>query len=53
MSNNGRKYRTANPQYAEAMRQLRRSNAAQSYDTRPHRQRTRQAERAAAISDLG
>lgn len=51
MSNNSRQCRTANPQYAEAMRQLRRSNAAQPYDTRPHRQRTRQAVQAAAIRD--
>lgn len=41
----------ANPEYIEAMRELRRSNAARPQDSRPHRLRTRQATRRAAIRE--
>lgn len=39
----------ANPEYAEGMRQLRRSNAAGSHDNRPRRERSRADAKRAAI----
>jgi hypothetical protein len=39
----------ANPEYAEGMRQLRRSNAAGSHDNRPKRERSRADAKRAAI----
>ena len=41
--------RTANPQLAQAMREIRRSNAAQPMDNRPKRERSRDAAKRAAI----
>lgn len=44
--------RSANPAYAEGMRQLRRSNAAGIHaDKRTRRRRTRSAQRSAAIRE--
>jgi len=40
---------TANPEYIAAMRELRRSNASGSHDSRPKRERSRGASRAAEI----
>ncbi len=40
-----------NPALAQAMREKRRSNAAGSHDSRPHRQRSRSARRAVAIKE--
>lgn len=40
---------TANPAYAEGMRELRRSNAAGSHDSRPARERSRSDAKRAAI----
>lgn len=45
-------YRSANPAYAEGMRQIRRSNAAGTHeDKRTRRRRTRSSAQAAAIKD--
>lgn len=41
--------RTANPAYAEGMRQIRRSNAAVPMDNRPKRERSRRDAKRAAI----
>ncbi|MBT1162778.1 hypothetical protein [Bifidobacterium sp. SO1] len=43
--------KTANPAYIEAMRGLRRSNAATPHDPRPNRQRTRMDRKRNAIHD--
>lgn len=44
------KYRApANPEMAQAMREIRRSNAAGSHDPRPNRERSRHAAKRAAI----
>lgn len=43
--------RTANPEYAKAMRELRRSNATTPHDPRPSRLRTRADIRRNAIND--
>ena len=40
-----------NKPYIEAMRELRRSNAAGTHDTRPHRQRTRSNAKRQAIKN--
>lgn len=42
---------TANPEYIRAMRGLRRSNAAQPHDPRPHRRRTRATRLRAALNE--
>jgi hypothetical protein len=42
---------TENKAYIEAMRELRRSNAATAHDNRPNRQRTRGAVKAYAIGE--
>ncbi|MGO1851645.1 hypothetical protein [Microbacterium sp.] len=47
----GKTARTANPELAAAMRELRRSNAARPHDSRPHRRRSRQDAKRAAIRD--
>lgn len=44
-----RQHKVANPEYAEGMRQLRRSNAAGSHDNRPRRERSRADAKRAAI----
>ena len=45
-------HRSANPAYAEGMRQIRRSNAAGTHaDKRTRRRRTRHADRSAAIRE--
>lgn len=41
----------ANPEYIHAMRELRKSNATQPYDSRPHRQRTRAMRKQAALRE--
>lgn len=46
-----RYHHSANPAYIEAMRGLRRSNAARPHDPRPHRQRTRADRDRAALRD--
>lgn len=43
--------KTANPDLAAAMQELRRSSATSPHDTRPNRQRTRQDAKKASIKD--
>jgi hypothetical protein len=50
MDKNNRKHTpVANPEYAQAMRELRRSGAAGTHDNRPKRERSRQDSKRAAI----
>ena len=51
MAKNKKHKGTENKEYIEAMRQLRRSNAAGTHDNRPHRERTRSAARNKAIHE--
>lgn len=49
MPRNRKPWKTANPDYAKAMAELRRSGATLPHSTLPRRERTRAAVRAAAI----
>jgi hypothetical protein len=51
MKKNAKHKATENKAYIEAMRELRRSNAATAHDNRPNRQRTRGAVKAHAIGE--
>lgn len=44
-----KKYKSANPEYAKGMREIRRSNAAGTHDDRPNRERSRKDSLRAAI----
>lgn len=51
MKKNTKHKATENKAYIEAMRELRRSNAATTHDNRPNRQRTRSAIKQVAIRE--
>ena len=51
MKKNKKHKATENKAYIEAMRELRRSNAATAHDNRPNRQRTRSAVKQCAIRE--
>ena len=46
------KHKTENKAYIEAMREIRRSNAAGTHDNRPNRQRTRMTAKRIAIKEF-